>query len=383
MLLYIGGDIMDIIGIICEYNPFHNGHLYHLKKIKERFPNSLIILVMSGNVTERGDLSIINKWDKTRIALHYGIDLVIELPFVFASQSADTFCYGSMAILNYLNVDKIVFGSECNDIDILKKIAHIQLTNKEYNITIQNYLKNGYNYPTALSKAIKDITKIDIKEPNDILGLGYIKEIISNNYNIEPLCIKRTNNYNEQLLNKNISSATSIRNSLYNKEDISKQVPDYTLKYLHDLRYIEDYYPYLKYKIISEIDTLDKYQTVDQSIIPRIKKYIYQSNSLNDLIINIKTKNYTYNKLKRMFMHILMSFTKDEAHDYKAITYIRILGFNTKGQQYLNKIKKDINIPLITKYDDKYLNIEYRVSNIINLNQKDKLEYQYSIIKDE
>ncbi len=376
--------MMDIIGIVCEYNPFHNGHLYHLKKIKEFFPNSLIILVMSGNITERGDLSIINKWDKTRIALHYGIDLVIELPFSFASQSADTFCYGSMALLNYLKVTKIIFGSECNNIDILKKIANVQLHNQEYNIAIQNYLKNGYNYPTALSKAINDITSINIKEPNDILGLGYIKEIIKNNYNIEPLCIKRTNQYNETMLNGKISSATSIRVALYNKEDVSNQVPEYTLNYLHDLRYIEDYYPYLKYKIISEIDNLDRYQTVDQNIIPRIKKYIYQSNSLDELILNIKSKNYTYNKLKRMFMHILMSFTKEEANNSKKIEYIRILGFNKMGQQYLNKIKKDITIPLITKYNDKYLIIEHRISSIINLRQNDKLEYQYyPIIKDE
>lgn len=371
---------MDIIGIVCEYNPFHNGHLYHLNKIKEMFPNSLIILVMSGNITERGDFSIINKWDKTHIALHYGIDLVIELPFTFASQSADIFCYGSMSILNYLKVDKIIFGSECNNINDLTKIAKTQLNNKEYNIAIKNYLKKGYNYPTSLSKALEDITAINVKEPNDILGIGYIREIIDNDYNIEPICIKRTNDYNDLNLNNNISSATSIRYALYNNEDISNQVPEYTLRYLHNLRYIEDYYPYLKYKIISEINTLDKYQTVDKNIIPRIKKYIYQSNSLEELILNIKSKNYTYNKLKRMFTHILMSFTKEEASKHTKIEYIRILGFNKKGQQYLNKIKKNIKIPLITKYNDKYLNIENRISNIINLKQHDKLEYQYSPI---
>lgn len=371
---------MDIIGIICEYNPFHNGHLYHLNKIKEMYPNSLIILVMSGNITERGDLSIINKWDKTLIALHYGIDLVVELPFTFSSQSADIFCYGGMSILNHLKVDKVIFGSECNNINDLTKIAKTQLNNKEYNIAIKNYLKEGYNYPTALSKALKDITLIDVKEPNDILAIGYIREIITNNYNIEPICIKRTNNYNDLSLNNYISSATSIRHALYNNEDISNQVPEYTLKYLHNLRYIEDYYPYLKYKIISEINNLDKYQTVDKNIIPRIKKYILQSNSLEELILNTKSKNYTYNKLKRMFTHILMSFTKEEASKNTKIEYIRILGFNKKGQQYLNKIKKNINIPLITKYNDKYLNIENRISNIINLNQNDKLEYQYSTI---
>ena len=113
---------MKTIGIICEYNPFHNGHIYHINKIKEMFPDSTIVLVMSGNFTERGDASIINKWDKTDVALNNGIDLVIELPFVFATQSADIFAYGACSILNYLKVDYLVFGSESGDIDMLKNI---------------------------------------------------------------------------------------------------------------------------------------------------------------------------------------------------------------------------------------------------------------------
>ena len=124
---------MKSVGIICGYNPFHNGHLYHLNKFKEMFPDFTIILVMSGNFTERGDMSIINKWDKTDIALHYGVDLVIELPFVFASQSADIFARGSIQILNSLNVDYLVFGSESNDISKLIEMAKIQLYNKKYN----------------------------------------------------------------------------------------------------------------------------------------------------------------------------------------------------------------------------------------------------------
>ena len=381
MCYHNDGDFMNIIGIICEYNPFHNGHLYHLKKIKEMYPNSYIILVMSGSTTERGDLSIINKWDKTEIALHYGIDLVIELPFIFASQSADLFCYGSMKLLNYLKVNKIVFGSESNDINSLYKLALTQLNSSEYNNLVKEYLKQGYNYPTGASKALKDITNIEIKEPNDILGLGYIREIIKNNYNITPICIKRTSDYNSLSLDNEISSASSIRKALLNNIDITKYVPDYTLKYLNNLIFIEEYFDLLKYKIITNIDHLYKYQTVDESIIPRIKKYIYKSNSLDELIKNIKTKNYTYNKLKRMFIHILFSFTKEEASNIN-IDYIRILGFNNNGKLYLNKIKKELDIPLITKYDDK-LYIEDRITNIINIKHPNKQEYEYKpIIKE-
>ena len=371
---------MNIIGIICEYNPFHNGHLYHINKIKELYPDSLIILVMSGSVTQRGDLSIINKWDKTRIALNHNIDLVVELPFQFASQSADLFCYASIKILNYLGVNKIVFGSENNDIDKLINLANTQLNSKEYEKNIKLYLKEGYNYPSALSKSLNDITNINIKEPNDILGIGYVREIIKNNYNIEPITIKRTNDYNSKELNNSISSATSIREGIKNNIDISKYVPNDTLESINNPIYLDNYYNLLKYKIISEIDNLNIYQSVDDNIIPRIKKYIYTSNNIDEFIKNIKTKNYTYNRIKRMLVHILMNFTKEEANNID-INYIRVLGFNKQGQKYLNSIKKNIDIPLLTTYDNNYLKIENRITNIININLKNqKMEYEQKII---
>ena len=187
------------IGIICEYNPFSYGHLYHLNKIKEDFPNSNIVLVMSGNICERGDISIIDKFKKADIALHYGVDLVIELPIKYI-QSADFFAKGAIEILNLFNCEKIVFGSECNDINILTNIAKIQINNKEFDISVKKYMETGLNYPTALSKAIKDNLGYTIDTPNDLLGISYIKEIIKNKYFIKPLCIKRTSDYNSKKL---------------------------------------------------------------------------------------------------------------------------------------------------------------------------------------
>ena len=374
---------MDVIGIICEYNPFHNGHLYHINKIKEMYPDSTIILVMSGNITQRGDLSVINKWDKTDIALHYGIDLVIELPFIYATQSADIFCYASITILNYLKVNKIVFGSESNNIEFITKLAETQLNNDDYNNKIQNYLKEGLNYPTALAKSLEDITNINIKTPNDILAIGYVREILKNNYDITPITIKRTSDYNSKELSDVISSATSIRESIKKNIEISKYVPNYSLKFINNI-FIDMYFDLIKYKIISEINNLDKYQSVDENIIPRIKKYIYTSNSLDEFILNIKTKNYTYNRIKRMIIHILFSITKEEIINNNKINYIRILGFNKKGKQYLNKIKKEINIPLITKYDEQYLSIESRITNILNIKLNNNFEYEYKpIIKED
>ncbi len=351
---------MKSVGIICEYNPFHNGHVYHINKVKELFPDHTIILVMSGNFTQRGDVSLINKWDKTKIALNY-VDLVVELPFVFSTQSADIFAKGAISILKNLNVEAIVFGSECNDITELKEIVKIQ-KKKNYNSLVKEFLDEGINYPTALSKAVYKLSGIKINSPNDLLGLSYMKEL--NNTNINAITIKRTNDFHDKTLNK-ISSATAIREALKNKKRINKYVPKETLKYIKNAKYTDDYFELLKYKIISS--DISKYLDVDEGIENRINRFINESNSLEELIKKVKNKRFTYSKLKRMFIHILCGLTKEEAKNNKDIKYIRILGLNDNGRNYLKTIKKN-NIPIITSYksDLEMLQIENRVSLIYN-----------------
>ena len=213
------------IGIICEYNPFHNGHLYHLNKIKELYKDEEIILILSGNFTQRGIPSIIEKYDKASIALSYGVDIVVELPFNFSTQSSDFFAKGSLQLLNKLKCNKLVFGSESNNIELLKDLVNIQLNNNEYNTLVKEELDKGINYPTAMSNALKKITNKTVSEANDLLALSYIKEIVKNNYLIEPISIQRTNNYNSKELTGNIDSATAIREAIKNNKDISKSLP--------------------------------------------------------------------------------------------------------------------------------------------------------------
>ena len=361
---------MESVGIIAEYNPFHNGHLYHLTKIKEKYPNAVIVLVVSGNFTQRGDTSIIDKWKKTQIALKAGIDLVIELPFPFATQSADYFSYGSITLLEKLKVNKVIFGSESDNIKDLEIIADTQINNPDFNKLVKIYSKFGKNYPTALSLAVKDLTNKEITAPNDLLGISYIKTIKQNNYKIVPETIKRTNDYHEEELNDIISSATSIRKALNNNEDIKNQVPEFTLTNLTELHTIEEYFPLLKYKILTEKD-LSIYNTVDEGIDQKLKKEIINATSYQDLINRIKSKRYTYNKLSRMLIHILCNFTKDKKEQFKEITYIRLLGFSDKGRKYLNLIKKDLDIPLISKINrnkDPMLDFEIETTKIYSLN---------------
>lgn len=369
---------MKAIGIICEYNPFHNGHLYHINKIKDLYPDSLIILIMSGDFTQRGEVSLIDKWKKTEIALNY-VDLVIELPFVYASQGADVFARGACDILKNVKADVLVFGSEENNIQKLKRLCEVQ-KNKSYNLLVKKYLDNGYNYPTSLSKSLEDLCDETVVNSNDLLGLCYVKNLIDSN--VECISIKRTNNYLSDKLSGEISSGTSIRKSLKNGEDVSKYVPYESIRYLSNVKYLDDYFDLIKYKIISE--DISRYQSVDEGIENRFKKVINDVDNVDDLIEKVKSRRYTYNKIRRSIIHILVGFTKEEAKKLNKIEYIRVLGFNKRGQKYLNKIKKECDIPILVTYKkgNKMLDIESRVSSIYNLKKKDDLlsEHQHKII---
>lgn len=367
------------VGLIAEYNPFHNGHLYQINKIKMQFPKEEIILILSGNFTQRGEVSIMNKWKKCEIALKAGVDLVIELPFIFATQSADQFSYGAVSLLEKLKVDKLVFGSESDCLDELEIIAKCQIENEEFEKLVKVYSKFGNNYPTAISNAIYDLTGKKIDTPNDLLGVSYIKTILKNNYKIKPFCIKRTTNYHEQTISS-ISSATAIRKALRDGKDIKETIPEYVLPYLHPLRFIEDYFEILKYKIITDND-LSIYQTVDEGIENKLKKEITSCYTYEDLVCKIKSKRYTYNKISRMLLHILVGLKKEFINNNNNISYIRILGFNNEGKKYLNRIKKEIDIKVLSKFErdcSEILNFELYTTSIYDLiNNENLTEEEY------
>lgn len=359
---------MTSIGIIAEFNPFHNGHKYLIEEAKKRYPESTIVLVLNSSFLERGEISIMHKWDKTDLALRYGIDLVVELPFCFGSQSADIFAEGAIQLLKELKVDKLFFGSESNDIHMFHQLANIQKEHPKYPIYVKDFLAKGMNYPTACAKALEKICHIKIENPNDLLALSYIKAIVHQKADIEAVTIQRTNHYHEQVasVSDTIASASSIRNLLKQNKDITPYVPKETISCIHEIDQ-DLFFDLLKAQIITHFDNLNTFQTVEEGIDSIIRKHIYHCSNLNELISALKSKRFTYNKIHRMIIHILTHFTKEEASYLKQIEYIRILGMNQRGKKYLHDKKKEFTLPIITKYKThqyRMLDLEYRVTSI-------------------
>ena len=336
---------MEVIGIVAEYNPFHNGHLYQINKIKEMYPDSLIIVILDNYFTQRGEISIITKEDKIKYALDNKVDIVLELPTLYATQSADVFAYNAIKILNEFNITKLCFGSESNDVDKLKTIANMQ-EDENFNDKVKQELEKGNSYPTAL----KNVLNLDFEYlPNDLLGISYIKAINKINKDIEVISIQRTNDYHDTLSNDEIISAKNIRTKFNNNEDVSKYTP--TSNNLITINY-DLYFKLLKYKIMTS-DNLDEYLDVNEGIENRLKKYINEANTLEDYINLIKTKRYSYNKISRMLLHIFLGIKKIDNKEY---TSIKILGFNNKGKEYISNLDKEF------KLDNNIRTLEYNIS---------------------
>ncbi|WP_278627896.1 nucleotidyltransferase [Thomasclavelia cocleata] len=374
---------MKILGLIVEYNPFHHGHLYHLNKAKELLNPDLTIAVMSSHFVQRGEPAISDKWTRAQIAIKNGVDLVIELPFVYSVQSADYFAHGAVDILAKLKVTDIVFGSENGNINIFKDIAYtIKNNQKAYNNIVKEQMNLGLRYPDACNQALSLLMNKTVTTPNDLLGLAYVKEIIDHDYPIEMHCIKRTNDFHSLQIEA-ISSASAIRHALKNKIDIKNQFCNY--EEYKEFYFLDDLYPYLRYKILTTSNqSLKQLHLVDEGIENLLKEKILVSNNMEQLITNLSSKRYTRSRIQRMLIHILMNNTKDQIINAMHLNYIRILKMNNNGQAYLNKIKKVCEYKLITNfssYTHPALDLEFKATKLlsclsINPNKLVELEYK-------
>lgn len=406
-----------VLGIIAEYNPFHNGHLYHLKESKKLTGADFSIAIIGGNFTQRGDTSIVDKWAKTKMALLSGVDLVIELPVLYSISSAENFAEGSIKILDSLKiVDYLSFGSETSDIKTLNKFADILYNEpKEYKNILNHELKKGLSFPKARENAlmmyISDIrNSINVlSSPNNILGIEYLKALKKYNSRICPIAVSRIeSDYNSTKFSNNIASATAIRNLVKNNdfETINNLLPSssYSIlidkvkngNYVSDLSVFEKEIFYILRKMSAQ--EIAELPDVSEGLEFSIKKASNSCNSIVEFLSIVKSKRYTSTRLQRILLYALLGITKmDMEVSKKTIPYARILGFNRYGESLISEINRcNPKLKLITsvkKFVDEnsnknltlLLNKDIFATNVYTLgfeyNSLNNLDFKNGIIK--
>lgn len=349
-----------VLGIVCEYNPFHNGHLYHLEQSKKITGSNYSIAIMSGNFTQRGSTAIIDKWSRTEMALKNGIDLVIELPVLYATSSAENFADGAIKILDSLKVvDYICFGAETSNTEILEEISNILYTEpKTYKNLLSIELKKGLSFPKARENALisylgneEKYSKI-LSSPNNILGIEYIKSLKKHNSIIQPISIARFEaNHNDLNFTGNIASATAIRNIIKNGNfDIARKLlPQNSYSILidnikqghiiPDLSVFERQIIYNLRKM--SIEEISELPDVAEGLESSIKKAANACNTLEEFFNIIKSKRYTITRLQRILIYSLLGITKKHMNLSKKVNpYVRVLGLNNKGKFLISEIAK-------------------------------------------
>lgn len=362
---------MKIAAIIAEYNPFHNGHRYQIQKARQITNADYIIVVMSGNFTQRGTPALIDKYSRAKMALMGGADLVLELPVCYATGSAEYFASGAIALLNQLGcVDSICFGSECGDIVPLKKIAEaLAHESDEYQKLLKTHLKGGSTYPvarnTALAETLDGFVPFDmiLGYPNNILGIEYIKAIIRQNSSIEPFTNLRIgSDYHSYRLADAFSSAISIRQSLSTQDNLDMVRPQLPSAVYEIMRedfhktfpvFASDFSSMLNFKLIQEREKgFTEYLDITKSISDKIVKNTFKMQEYDDFCDILKTREVTYARISRCLSHILLDILTEDVAEYMdsgIVFYARALGFNEKAAPLSKTIKKNTSIPLITK----------------------------------
>lgn len=349
-----------VLGIIAEYNPFHNGHLYHFRQSMNDTGSTYSVAVISGNFTQRGSTSLVDKWSKTRMALANGIDLVIELPLLYSISSAENFAEGAIKILDSLKVvDYVSFGSESGNIDTLNRIADVLYQEpKEYKNILSHELQKGISFPKARENALlmylNDIRRFSnvLSSPNNILGIEYLKALKKFKSPIMPITLERFNSeYNDTSHTGNIASSTAIRNIVKSNgfDILKKVVPGNVFNILlenikvghavPDLSVFEKEIIYTLRKM--SLEEIANLADVSEGLEHGIKNAANSCNSVIEFLNIIKSKRYTNTRLQRILLYALLGITKkDMALSRKTQPYIRILGFSQRGKYLLSEVAK-------------------------------------------
>lgn len=395
---------MKAVGLVTEYNPFHNGHLYHLNKAMELTGADISVAVMSGDFVQRGEPAVLDKYTRTSMALNSGVNLVVELPVNYAVSSAENFAAGALKVLDYIKADSIAFGSESGDIERLSKLAHVLCDNEDTLYKeISKYTANGISYAAARQKTVEKLTDKDtaaiLTSSNNILAVEYLKAIIKNNYAIKPYTVQRQGDaYNDTDIRSDYASATALRGNL-KADNISKYIPvkaglilSSNTNYIYPDDITEALFTRLLDILFASsydknvfIENVMKYPDVNKEIAGRLYKSAMdmitrtvpqgaesKDNgvfSFGSLCEHIKTKEVPLSRIKRALVRITLGLDKKHMEKYYNAPYIRVLGFDKKGQEYLSYIRKTVEVPLIIKTADykEMLLDDIHAANIYNM----------------
>lgn len=381
---------MNITGIITEYNPFHLGHEFHLKKSKELTDCHGVICIMSGNFVQRGMPSIIDKWSRAQMALKSGVDLVVELPTIYSISSAEYFAFGAVSLLNSLGVvNNICFGSEYGDINLLLQIGKV-LANEteEFKSLLKKELSLGLPFAKARSKALLKYLETSLEEEdlisilnssNNILAIEYCKNLIRLNSKITPVTIRRLgSNYNDAILPlHSYASASAIRNSIYSTSSLAGSedfLPTYSKEILSkcSISDIDKMFNYIKYNILCNPNILTNIPEASEGLDNKIIANLRESNSFHELIMSCKSKRYSYTRISRVLCQCFLGVSKEDILlRNSSPSYLRILGLNETGAKILKKIKASSNINIVNKIskfiDNPMLQFDVKATNLYSL----------------
>ena len=352
---------MKTAGIIAEYNPFHNGHKYHIEETRKLTDAEGIIVVMSGSFVQRGEYAICDKWSRAKMAICESADLVVELPASYSCQSAEYFAKGAVSILETLNCDYLSFGTEADDTEEIIKIAQfLKNPDDKFKKALEESLQNGESYPKALAKALG---KDEINTPNNVLAIEYIKQVKS----MIPVGVKRIGS-----LHDGKGSASDIRSKISNNENAESLMPETSVEILEKSyranRQVYEKLVFYKLRTMTA-DELKNVPDVNEGLENRIIQMCHKATTLEELLDLIKTKRYTMARIRRILNNALLGITKDDIT--KAPEYIRVLGMNKRGMQILSDLRDNTDIPIITKVADApksvMLDIDINATNIYSL----------------
>ncbi|MGM0863656.1 MAG: nucleotidyltransferase [Bacillota bacterium] len=383
---------MKATGVVVEYNPFHNGHLHHLRETRIASGADVVVAVMSGHFLQRGEPALVSKWSRTRMALEAGVDVVIELPYCFATQHAEIFSRGAISLLDSIGCESFCFGSEDGDIDTFEKtVVFIEANRERYNTYISGFIRDGMSYPSALAKAFQTLgngdSVIDLSKPNNILGFHYMEARNQIHSSLKAYTITReaAGYHDQHFSSPSIASATSIRKNIFSNEGGHKidsylpptsvdQLTQYQLEYGGFHRW-ENYWTILQYKLLSSSkEELKDIYEIEEGIENRMMECVKTSTSFEEFMTKLKTKRYTWTRLQRMLLHILTNTRKEEMRcRHFSPSYIRLLGMNKMGRDFLHSKKKEMPLPLISKLssaNQSDIELDVRAAEIFSLGLK-------------